>query len=234
MRYIIYLRVSRDSQEESGLGLDAQRHGCRNWISKQPLQGEILEFTDIITGTDRKRKELTERLGLLEALSNLSAGDVLIVLKRDRLTRDSYLNCLIEREIEKKKATLVCANGEADGDEPHDIFLKRMLDAVAEYEALLISLRTKSALARKKARGERMGTVPYGYSLINKELVINPTELENLRLIYNMRRKKKMSFRDIANEMNNREIKPRLVNRLSTKWTHGSIGRLWNHYPKIK
>src|SRR6516225_504389 len=122
MRYFIYLRVSTDKQEDSGLGLDAQRHACMEWIKK--LGGrQIEEYIDIVTGTDRKRKELEERPKLLEALSLLKKDDVLIVHKRERLARDPYIIGMIERIIEKKKAKLVSAIGEMEGDEPHNILL---------------------------------------------------------------------------------------------------------------
>lgn len=38
-----------------------------------------------------------------------------------------------------------------------------MIDAFAAYERALIRSRTKAALAVKKARGERVGGIPYGW-----------------------------------------------------------------------
>jgi DNA invertase Pin-like site-specific DNA recombinase len=40
--------------------------------------------------------------------------------------------------------------------------MRRLVDAFAEYERLIIKARTRAALAAKKARGERRGGVPYG------------------------------------------------------------------------
>lgn len=41
--------------------------------------------------------------------------------------------------------------------------MRTIVDAFAEYERLLISARTRAALRAKAARGERVGSVPYGY-----------------------------------------------------------------------
>jgi DNA invertase Pin-like site-specific DNA recombinase len=43
--------------------------------------------------------------------------------------------------------------------------MRRMIDAFAEYERLIIAARTRSALRAKSARGERAGQVPFGQRL---------------------------------------------------------------------
>ena len=229
MKYFIYMRVSTEKQEDSGLGLDAQRHACMQWIEK--LGGlEVEEFIDIVTGTDRKRKELEERPKLLEALSLLKKGDVLIVHKRERLARDPYIMGMIERIIEKKNAKLISAIGEMEGAEPHNILLRGIMDLFAHYEALVISTRTKAALSRKKARGERVGHVPYGQRLReDKKLEAHPDEAKILKEMYTMRRHKGMTFRVIANELNEKGYR----NRDGGIWTHGATSRVYINYEQI-
>lgn len=229
MKYFIYMRVSTEKQEESGLGLDAQRHAIMQWIEKLG-GGEFEEFIDIVTGTDRKRKELEERPKLLEALSLLKKGDVLIVHKRERLARDTYIMGMIERIIEKKKSKLVSAIGEMEGDEPHNVLLRGIMDLFAHYEALVISTRTKAALSRKKARGERVGHVPYGQRLAeDKKLETHPDEAKILKEMYTMRRHKVMTFRTIADQLNEKGYR----NRDGGIWTHGATSRVYINYEKI-
>jgi hypothetical protein len=43
--------------------------------------------------------------------------------------------------------------------------MRRLIDSFAEYERLIIGARTKSAPAAKRARGERVGALPFGYRL---------------------------------------------------------------------
>lgn len=235
MKYIVYMRVSTDKQEESGLGLEAQRHTCLEWINNQKSKGFVVEFVEIITGTDKKRKDIQDRYVLMEAIDALDSGDVFVIAKRDRLSRDTYLNCMIERLIERKQARLCCANGEAEGDEPHNVLMRRIIDAFAEYEAMIISARTKAALARKKANGERLGHVPYGHKLdANKNMIICLDEFAVLEEIHKMKLKG-YSTRDIASELNLRGYRNRPnKNRSEITWTHGAVNRVYKNYKAVK
>jgi hypothetical protein len=80
----------------------------------------------------------------------------------------------LEREAERLgiRITSVCGEGTED-DEPTSILVRRLLQAVSEHELAMISARTKAALAQKKARGERLGRPPYGFSVVNGHLQPN-------------------------------------------------------------
>lgn len=91
---------------------------------------------------------------------------MLLVAKRDRLGRDPLVVAMIESAVQRKGARIVSAAGEGtDSDSPSDVLMRRMVDAFAEYERLVIGARTKAALQAKKIRGERVGSIPYGYQL---------------------------------------------------------------------
>jgi site-specific DNA recombinase len=83
------------------------------------------------------------------------------------------------------------------------------VDAFAEYERLLIGARTKAALRAKRARGERAGTVPFGYSAdAAGRLVALPQEQEALGLMRD-RRTAGETLRAIAAELERRGFRPR-------------------------
>ena len=156
MKTFAYLRVSTASQAESGAGLDAQHDSCLR------VAGELAgvyrdEGVSGKTGLDK-------RPALLDLIAALDKGDTLIVAKRDRLGRDPLVVAMIESAVKRKGARIVSAAGEGtDSDAPTDILMRRMVDAFAEYERLVIGARTKAALQAKKVRGERVGQLPYGY-----------------------------------------------------------------------
>ena len=158
MATIAYLRVSTLSQAESGAGLAAQEDACRR--AAPGLAGVYRdEGVSGSTGLDK-------RPALLAAIGNLAKGDTLLVAKRDRLGRDPLVVAMIESAVKRKGARIASAAGEGtDSDEPSAVLMRRMIDAFAEYERLIIGARTKAALQAKKARGERTGSVPYGYRL---------------------------------------------------------------------
>jgi len=177
MGYIIYLRVSTDEQVDSRAGLNGQMDSCRAYIQHNSGT-EAGTFSDEgISGA----AGLERRPGLLQAIAALGKGDTLLVSKRDRLGRDPIVTAMIESAIARKGARVISAAGEGtDGDSPSDVLMRRMIDAFAEYERLIIKARTSSALQAKKTRKELVGSVPYGYRLTVDGIHIeeNPAEQE--------------------------------------------------------
>ena len=162
MAIIIYRRVSTDDQVESGAGLAAQLNACKAYAERS---GAVITavFTDEgISGA----KSLEQRPALLDAVGELSKGDVLLVAKRDRLGRDPLVVAMIEASVNRKGARIVSAAGEGtEGDDPSNILMRRLIDAFSEYERLIIGHRTKAAMQAMKRKGKRVGSVPYGYRL---------------------------------------------------------------------
>lgn len=221
MKYIIYLRVSTEQQTQSGLGIESQRQLCLSYISKTTVPYTLLEYIDQgFSGS----LELDKRPSLLQAVSNLDKGDILLVAKRDRLGRDPIVNAMIERAVERKKAKLISASGDVREDnDPSSILMKRMVDAFAEYERLIIGARTKAALQVKKNKRERVGHIPFGYRLCIDNIHLEEDEKEQsiLRQITDFR-KNSTSFQQIANELNQKKQ----YNRQDKPWNHVSVRRV--------
>lgn len=179
---VAYVRVSTDEQR---LGPDAQRAAIAEWAKREGVS-VVAVFSDegVSGGAD-----LSDRPGLVAALAELRAAraGVLIVAKRDRLARDTFIAQTIERAAKACGAKVATADGVANGDGAADDFMRSMLDAVAQYERALIRARTKAALAAKRARGERAGAVPYGYVAVDGKLVENPAELAIIAIIRELR-----------------------------------------------
>jgi site-specific DNA recombinase len=154
---------------------------------------------------------LDQRPQLLEAIAALAPGDVLLVAKRDRLGRgDVLLVAMIEVAVKRKRCRIVSAAGEGtEGDDPSSILMRRMVDAFAEYEKLIIAARTKAALRAKRARGERYGPVPFGSDLAadGRRLVANEREREALALVRSWHAERR-SLRAIAAALDEREYFP--------------------------
>lgn len=157
-----YLRVSTQSQADSGLGLEAQQAQVASAAARLGLT-LVDTFTDAgISG----RATLEQRPALMQAVQMLRRGDVLLVAKRDRLGRDTLMVALIEQLVTRKGATIRSAAGEGtDGDGPADVLLRQMMDAFAQFERAIIGVRTKGALAARKSRGlVATKDAPYGFT----------------------------------------------------------------------
>jgi DNA invertase Pin-like site-specific DNA recombinase len=192
MTILAYLRVSSQQQVESGAGLDGQEDACRR--AAGDLAGVYKD--EGVSG----KTGLDKRPALLALISKLSKGDTLIVAKRDRLGRDPLVVAMIEASVKRKGARIVSAAGEGtDSDSPTDILMRRMVDAFAEYERLVIGARTKAALGAMKSRGERVGSIPYGFRVApdGKTLIEDQDEQETLALVRDLQAEG-LSLRAIA------------------------------------
>lgn len=194
MTDVIYIRVSTDEQGMSGHGLHAQRDACDAILSDAEVHAD-----EGVSGA----ASLDKRPGLLAAIAALGKGDTLLVAKRDRLARDPLVMAMIESAVKRKGARIRSAAGEGtDGDDPASVMMRRMIDAFSEYERLVIGARTKAALAGKKRRQERVGSIPYGWKLDadGVHLVEHEREQEAIRLV-RMLRDGGLSLRAIAAEL---------------------------------
>jgi DNA invertase Pin-like site-specific DNA recombinase len=195
---ITYLRVSTSHQAESGLGIEAQRATCREWAEDNGVE-IVDEFTDEgVSGT----VEPSKRDGLAVALNTIEHADVFLVAKRDRVARDMTHTGMVERMIQKADATLVSAQGEGtQTDDPFaSFFQSRMADLFAEYEALQASVRTKAALAAKRAKGEKLGgEVPYGKDVDDNGKLSDSSPIA--AKIIDLRDTDGLSYRQIADRL---------------------------------
>lgn len=164
-----YLRSSRPpkawrerggSEGEAPLGIESQRADIR------------ARFPDAQFYEDRFRSGRTARRpGLIEMVDDLQPGDLVVVVRLDRLARDVRISVALEHTIETvKEARIVSLAGEgtsADGrTDPTETFIRRVIAAQAELAAAQVSLATKAAFrARRAERRPTHGRVPYGYSL---------------------------------------------------------------------
>lgn len=215
-----YLRVSTDSQADSGLGLESQRAAV-----EQAAQRLGLALADVFTDAGLSGAlDLESRPSLFAAVQGLKRGDVLIVAKRDRLGRDLIGVAMIERSIMRKGARIVSAAGEGtESTDAGGMLQRQILDVFAEYERRLIGQRTKAALRAKRERGERAGNLPFGYSLNpdGRSLDPNPAEQEVLSILAELRRAG-YSLREIAAELNRQGF----TTRRGTAWRHQYVASL--------
>jgi len=156
---VAYLRASTDDQK---LSPEAQRAAIEAWALAQGVTVASWHVDAGVSGA----ADLGDRPALAHALASLRAhgAGLFVVAKRDRLARDCYVAATIDRAVEAQGARIVSADGTGNGSTPADAFMRSVLDAAAQYERGLIRSRTKAALAAKRARGERTGTVRYGYT----------------------------------------------------------------------
>lgn len=198
---VAYVRVSTTDQADSGAGLAAQRAAIEAYAAKAGLTITSWNEDAGISGA----AAIEDRPGLMAAIGELRRGSVLLIAKRDRIARDTFLALVVEKAAAKRGATIATADGVANGDTPADQFMRSILDATAQFERSMIRQRTRTAMAAKRRAGERTGEVPFGWDLVDGRLVENAAEQIVIRCILDCRANG-VSLRQIAAILNGRAI----------------------------
>ncbi len=212
-----YIRVSTEDQL---LGPDAQREAIERWaVSNGVRVVEIFSDLGVSGGT-----EVEDRPGLLAAIHSLGvhAAGLLIVAKRDRLARDVMISAVIERLVERTDARIESADGAGNGTGPEAALMRAIIAAFAAYERALIRSRTKSALAVKRSRGERIsGRAPFGHSFDADSRVIVNTAEQAIRVRVLELHAGGVSLNEIARRLNAEGVPCR-----GAQWYAGTIQRI--------
>ena len=217
--YVSYLRQSTKKQSLSNLGIEAQREIIKKHLGQiQP----IAEFVETESGKKTDRPKLAEALELCRKTKS-----TLIVAKLDRLSRNvAFTSKLLESDVEIKFCDFPEANR----------LVLHIIASIAEYEAGLISTRTKQALKAKKARGVRLGKPEnlvnnLGKAISNSTLTNRQKALENDNNRRAIAMLKVLVTQDLSlSEMANRLNKERFVTSQGKQFTAWQVSVLLKRY----
>lgn len=195
-----YIRVSTEGQATDGVSLDAQRAKIEAWCSLNDYELAAVHVDAGISG-----KSADNRPGLQAALSECRKGCALVVYSLSRLARSTRDTIEISERLNKVGADMVSLSEKIDTTTAAGKMVFRMLAVLAEFERDQISERTASAMQFKKAKGERVGSVPYGYFLDgdNITLIENPAEQAVIRQARELK-ESGLSLRAIAAKLDER------------------------------
>ena len=203
---IAYLRVSTDKQADHGVSLDAQRAKVEAYASLYDL-----ELVDVAVDAGASAKTL-DRPALAGALKRLATGEAeaLLVVKLDRLTRSVVdLSALVER-CNKQGWALLSVGEQVDTRTAAGRMVLNILATIGQWEREAIGERTAAALAHKKTKGERVGQIPYGWSLATDGVHLDPhhAEQEVIRLARELR-EAGLSLRKVGAALERKGLLPR-------------------------
>lgn len=147
-KIVAYLRASTNKQDLSHQKLE----------SLEFARGKQLSVNDFIEVTVSSRKTSKQRR-IDELLELLHEADTLIVTELSRLGRSTaevitLVNALIERDI---RLIVIKQNLDMYKHDMNSKIMITLFSLFAELERDMISLRTKEALAAKKAQGISLG-----------------------------------------------------------------------------
>ena len=213
MQAIGYARVSTERQADQGVSLDSQTAKIRAMAT---VQGA--ELLDVVVDGGESAKSMN-RPGIQRVLDLVREGKVeaVIVAKLDRLTRSVKDLCELLELFEKRRVALVSVAESLDTSTAAGRMVITIMGAVSQWEREAIGERTRDALRHKRANGERVGNVHYGYQLAadGRHVEPEPGEQAVLSAIGELRGRH-CSLREIAVALNERGWRT----RRGSAWRH--------------
>jgi site-specific DNA recombinase len=188
VRCAVYTRKSTEEGLEQEFNtLHAQRESAEAYIMSQKSQGWVVlpQLYDDggFTGGNM------DRPALARLLSDIDAGEVdcVVVYKVDRLSRSLLDFSRILERFEKKGVSFVSVTQQFNSTTSMGKLTLNILLSFAQFEREVISERTRDKIAMARKRGKYTGGRPVlGYDIENTRLIINPSEAETVKLIYDI------------------------------------------------
>ena len=201
LKVVGYCRVSTDNQKEEGT-IDIQRQALREYSEQKGYELPRIFEDNGVSGGLENRQGLAELFNYLEK-NNKEVGAV-VIFKLDRLARDLYLQEHLIKKLEGLNIKLFSVKeANLDSNDPMRKAFRQFMGIVSELEKAFITMRL-SAGRRNKIKNKSLyagGGIALGYNTKNKDLVVNPEQVETIRLIFGMKRQKK-GLREIARALN--------------------------------
>ena len=215
-RCAIYTRKSTDEGLDMDFNsLDAQREACENYIRSQVAKGwQILpEHYDDggFSGGNTKRP------GLQKLLEDCQAGkvDIIVIYKLDRLSRSLCDFAELSKMFDEYHIDFCSVTQEINTSTSAGRMMLNILMTFAEYERSVVTERIRDKMSASRRKGIWVGgTVPLGYIVENKKLVIHEEDARTVREIF-QRFIETQSPKLIAHELN-------IAGKRTKK------GRVWN------
>ena len=228
LRAALYCRVSTEEQAMEGYSIDAQKEKLEAFCSFSVNdQGEDA-YTVVKTYVDEgySGKKDRNRPGYCKMLEEISEWDAIIVLKMDRIHRNTRNFMNMMDLLNRRGKQFVSATEDLDTSNATGRFVMSMIQSIAQLESEQIGERTYVGMRQKAETIENtedssrtMGfTAPFGYRLEEGELTEEPDELNQVAWMFDACIRGE-SMSSIADSLNHSNVRTRRGNR----WTNISV-----------
>ena len=188
VRVAIYTRKSvTEGLDQEFNSLDAQRQAIEHYVSSQEAEGWIAlpeRYDDGgYTGAS------TNRPAFQKLLADIEAGgiDVIAVYKLDRLSRSIADFTRLMELFQDRGVTFVSVTQQFSTSTPVGRMTLNLLATFAEFEREVIAERTRDKMLAARRKGMWTGGRPVlGYDVVEKKLVVNDPESEQVREIFQL------------------------------------------------
>ena len=185
-RCAIYTRKSvEEGLDQEFNSLDAQREAGEAYIASPKANGWVCLPTRYddggYSGGNMKRPALQQLLADWEA----GLVDIIVVYKIDRLSRSICDFADLSKKFDEWGTQFVAVTQEINTATSAGRMMLNILITFAQYEREVITERVRDKMAASRKKGKWVGgSVPMGYRVENKKLVVEPEEARVIQRIF--------------------------------------------------
>lgn len=193
---ILYFRRSTNKQDTT---FETQKTACLKKAVELGLP-VIKEYMDEITG----KSDAGDREGMSRMMTEIKAGQVLIVYSISRIARQIDVFYEIIKILKRNGCRIICCHERLDSIDPNMEVIWAVHAAFAQQEREAISSRTKASLQTMIRNGQAVGRPRWGYRIDKetKKLVPDEDIYDVVVDIIKMRTEKRLSLDQIADRLN--------------------------------
>jgi site-specific DNA recombinase len=188
IRCAIYTRKSsEEGLEQSFNSLDAQREACAAFVTSQQREGWRLLPVRYDDGGFSGGNLLRPALKRLLADVDANKVDTIVVYKVDRLTRSLADFAKIVEALDARGVFFVSVTQQFNTTSSMGRLTLNVLLSFAQFEREVTGERIRDKIAASKRKGMWMGgTVPLGYDVKERKLVVNQEETKLVNRLFHL------------------------------------------------
>jgi len=201
VRAALYCRVSTEDQAKEGFSLSAQQERLKAYCMAKEWSVEEVYIDDGFSGRS------DDRPAYKRMMNERGRWDVLVVMKMDRIHRNSKNFTLMMEDLKKNGKEFTSMQESFDTTTAMGRFVMDIIQRIAQLESEQIGERVYVGMMQKAKEGKGIlgFNLPYGYRIDNGELVVIDEEAKIVREIF-ISYLKGNSLRRICGELSSNKV----------------------------
>ena len=176
---LCYCRKSRVSETDE---LDRQVRLVKDYCKSKGYTIYKI-FAEVGSSVDANRPEYTALLNLLNKYKNCT----IVVTDLDRLSRNTVILGLFQQLCKQQGHFVELTNGTIYNYSDYtDSFTADIIASVSSYIYQQTKAKMYRGMIQARKEGKRIGAKPFGYDIVNKRLVIDPTKADIVKRVFKL------------------------------------------------
>ncbi len=176
----IYVRVSTQDQAQHGFSLDAQEESLINYAKALGYEIFRLYKDEGKSAKNLNRPEMQNMLKDAEARK----FQAIFIYKLDRFSRSLKDLILTIDKLKEWGIDFVSLQDKIETASASGKLMFQIIGAFAEFERNIIGDRTTFGMERKAKEGGFITKAPFGYKLVNKQLLVDEEQSAQIKSIF--------------------------------------------------